>query len=338
MNLNKSKIGKVIASMEQANFTDESVDGNITVSQEGISDIFSGIGQAWTNWRLARINKRPRLSQKDLEKINTWGYSVSRQINKTYGEKRWVGQKMDENVADIPFAEFSTLMTLAGTGKVATFTQIFEAMVESTDTTFKMFEHIEKYIGMLSKEISDSWTAQRAYDELTKTIALIGTPRQLIEKHLDTMPLLPGNKVILIESAAGASMFTLADSKKPAAVLETLEIMSENDFPGFSRQVIRVLNALTDNNYFKEEFFFEREMFAEIFYYAHSGAVYSERGNETIYEGVLKLAYRNRNTDVIEALSPDFWNLAVSDLIVSMSALNLDVMKAGVAYMNRHLK
>ena len=338
MNLNKSKVGSLIASMEQANFTSETPDGQITVSQEGISDIFSGIGQAWTNWRLARINKRPRLSQKDLERINTWGYSVSRQIRKTYGEKRWVSQKIDNNVADIPFSEFSSIMTLAGTSKVATFTQVFESIVEGTNTTFSMFEHIEKYVGMLSKEINDSFGAQRAYDELSKTISLIGTPRQLIQKHLDTMPLLPGNMVVSVNSVNGASMFTLAESKKPAAIVDTLEIMSENEFSGFSRQVINVLDSLTDNNYFKEELFFTREMFAEIFYYAHNGVSYADRGNEAVYEEVLKLAYRNRNTDIIEALSPDFWNLAVSDLIVTMAELNLDVLKAGIEYMNRHLK
>lgn len=338
MQLKQNKVMKALASFEQDNFLEHMPDGEINVSQEGISDVFASIGQAWTNWRMARINKRPKLSQKDLERISTWGYSVRRQIRKTYAEPRWVSQKMNTDITEIPFEEYSTVFKMVGSKEPATFSNVFDSTIAATKDIFELHEYIEKYIGMLVKDIHDGHSARQIYDSIKRTVGLIGSPTQLIEKRLASLPVLPLNKETkLIEDRRG-SVFSIVDSKEPVTPVESLPVMEQREYVGFATRLTAVVTALTENKYFEEEMYFTPEFFAEVMFFEHNGQTYADSWAVDVYNQVKQIAFKERNQEVIEALSPDFWNLAVSDISSEMAALNLDVLSAGVAYLNRHLK
>lgn len=338
MSIKKNKFSKVLASMESASFTESDIDGDITVSQEGIADVFKGIGQLWTDWRMARINKRPKLSAKELEKIGIWAWSIKRQIKKTYGEKRWVSQKINSEINEIDMSDFAEIMTLANTGKCASFSELNANMIEATENVFSMYEHIEKYISMLSKDINGSFTVDGAYDSIAKTVKMIGSPEQLIARQLETMPALPDNKIIVPVQSSTASSFDLQTSKKPAGEMSTLPALEERDFVGFSERIIALVNSLTDNNFFSDELFISRDLFVEKLYaWDQYGNTYNTSTGDMFYNGIMKKAHRERNTDVIQAMSPDFWNLVVSDLIYGVTAINLQLLKCELEYLNRHL-
>ena len=338
MMLKRNKISEAISSFEQASFTTHTPDGDITVSQEGIADVFANMGKAWTNWRMARINKRPKLSQKDLEKIRTWAFMVQRQVKKTYGERRWVSQKMRTDITEIPFSEYAQIFKFDGKKDLGTFSDVFDSTISATNEIFEMYSYVEKYMEMISTEIKGSWTATQAYESISKTVGLIGSPRELIEKHLKSLPTLPGNKVTGIVKDRSGDLFSIYTGTETVPEMGPLRPMDETEMVGFSSRINKLIDALCDNNYFDKEVFFTPEYFAETIHYETADAYVHDNSAVRMYYDILKIAYRERNQNVIEALSPDFWNFALTNVSAEMAALNLEILSCGVEYMNRHLK
>lgn len=338
MKLKKTNVQHVFASLEQAQFTTNEPNGELTISQEGFGDIFKSIGQAWTNWRMARINKRGKVTARDIQALRTWGYSIKRQISRTYGEPRWISQKINPELTEIPMAEYSKLFTLTNQGEIASFTSLTTSMNNATNNVSEMLHGVEKYIGLLAKEIQGV-SRNRAYDEIAKAVRLLGTPRDFIAREIQNLGDLPNNLELEYTPDSREGLFVFRDAKKPHVEIETLPALEEKDFKAFVNHVYSSIDSLTENNYFDKEVFVEREMFADAFEYVdQEGDRYVDLSDNETYNAALRGAYANRDRDVIEALSPEYWNMTLTSFLADVATLNLELTMAYVEYMNRHLK